>query len=436
MTEYLSKSMAYVGVRDDSLDIFEGQYPVPNGVRYNSYIILDEKIAVLDTVDKRKTAAWLNRVVEVLDGKKPDYLVIHHMEPDHSASLRTFMEKFPDTTVVGNAKTFTMIKSFFRGFELKNTLTVAEGSELALGSHTLTFKMAPMVHWPEVMVSYEAHEKALFSADAFGTFGADAAEDWEKEAARYYFGIVGKFGVQVQSLLKKLSGLDVRLICPLHGPVLSENIEKYVTLYDKWSRYEPTLSGVAVFCASVYGHTMEGALALAGELEDAGVRAEVFDLNRCDVSEAVAAAFQYDRVVLAATTYNGGVFPKMAHFISELAARAYRSRTVALIENGSWAPVAAKAMRDALSDCKGLNILENTVTIRSSLSEENRAELKALAAALAGASEAPTQPEPEAKPTKKFRCKICGYVLEADELPADYVCPLCKKGAEFFEEIE
>ena len=377
----LPKNIAYVGVNDHNVDLFEGQYKVGNGMSYNSYVILDDKIAVMDTVDAHFTHEWLDNLDRVLAGRQPDYLVIHHMEPDHSANIASFVKTYPSVTVVSNDKAFRMMAQFFGSDFADNRLVVREGATLPLGKHTLHFVAAPMVHWPEVMVSYEESEGVLFSADAFGKFGAlDVAEDWTDEARRYYIGIVGKYGKQVQALLKKAAALDIKTICPLHGPVLDQNIGQYVRLYDKWSSYEPEDNGVVVAYTSVYGNTGKAALLLADKLRAGGCpNVSVYDLARCDMSEAVAAAFRYDKLVLATTTYNADIFPFMREFISHLTERGFKNRTVALIENGSWAPRAAKVMSELLAGCEGVSFASNTVTILSALGEQSMAQLDALA---------------------------------------------------------
>ena len=373
-----------IGVNDRRTDLFEGQYAVPNGISYNSYLILDERIAVLDTVDEGFGAEWLNRLQAELAGRKPDYLVIHHMEPDHSASLVRFLEQYPETTVVANAKTFAMMQQFFgEDFRCRSEI-VKEGDVLTLGRRSLTFLMAPMVHWPEVMVSYEAADGILFSADAFGKFGVpDEADDWVTEARRYYIGIVGKYGAQVQALLKKAAKLDIRMICPLHGPVLKEKIETYIGLYDTWSSYRPESEGVCVAYASVYGHTKEAALLLAEQLREHGCTdVTVYDLARCDLAAAVADAFRCRRLVLASVTYNADVFPYMKEFLNHLTERNFRGRTIGLIENGSWAPMAAARMKEMLEKSKELQYPVEPVTIRSALTSANRAQLAQLAETL------------------------------------------------------
>ena len=380
----MTTDIRYIGVNDHELDLFEGMYTVPRGMAYNSYVILDEQIAVLDSVEQRFGEAWLAHLAAALDGRTPDYLIVQHMEPDHSANILRFLETYPGATVVASAKAFAMMRNFF-GREIAGK-TVGEGATLSLGRHTLTFLTAPMVHWPEVILTYDACDRVLFSADAFGKFGAlDVQEAWVDEAARYYFGIVGKYGAQVQALLKKASALAIDTICPLHGPVLTgDTLAEALRLYGIWSAYGVEREGVVVAYASIYGHTAQAALRLAELLRAQGTRdVQVFDLCRCDMAEAVSAAFRYGRLVLAAPTYNADVFPCMGEFIRKLVARGYRGRTVGLIENGSWAPMAAKVMRTMLEGCKELTIAEPAVRIDSALSEKSAEQLTALAAALA-----------------------------------------------------
>ena len=376
----ITNDIRYVGVNDHKIDLFEGQYLVPNGMSYNSYIIIDEKIAVFDTVDAAFTEEWLGNIEKTLDGKKPDYLIVQHMEPDHSANIMTFMNAYPDTTVVASAKAFAMIKGFFGTEFLDSRIVVGEGDKLSLGKHNLTFVTAPMVHWPEVVMTYDSTDKVLFSADAFGKFGAfDIDEEWEREARRYYIGIVGKYGAQVQSLLKKAAGLDIQKICPLHGPVLEDNLSYYIGLYQTWSSYQPEEEGVVIAYTSVYGNTKKAALKLADELKGRGCSTAVYDLARCDMAEAVADAFRYTKLVLATTTYNADVFPFMREFIAHLTERNFSGRTVAFIENGSWAPMAAKVMRERLEKCKNLTFANTSVKIISALSPESEEQLAALA---------------------------------------------------------
>lgn len=377
----VTKDIIYIGVNDHKVDLFEGQYVVPNGMAYNSYVILDEKTAVMDTVDAHFGEEWLANLEQALGGRKPDYLVVQHMEPDHSANIAKFAEKYPEAQIVGNAKTFTMVKNFFGTDYADRRVVVKDGESLSLGAHELTFVFAPMVHWPEVMVTYDAKDKVLFSADGFGKFGAlDIEEDWACEARRYYFGIVGKYGMQVQNLLKKAAALDIQIICPLHGPVLTENLGYYIGLYDTWSAYKPESEGVFVAYASVYGNTKAAAELLAEKLREKGCpKVTVADLAREDMAECVEDAFRYDTLVLASCTYNGGVFPPMREFILDLTERGYRNRRVALIENGSWAATAAKVMEKMLEGSKDITFAENRVSIKSALDETSTAQVEALA---------------------------------------------------------
>lgn len=377
----VTEDILYVGVNDHEVDLFEGQYVVPNGMAYNSYVILDESIAVMDTVDAHFGGQWLANVEAALQGRAPDYLVIQHMEPDHSANIPLFLEKYPEARVVATPQAFKMMGQFFALDLGDRQINAANGGELSLGAHTLQFIYAPMVHWPEVMMTYDKKDKVLFSADGFGKFGAlDAEEEWLCEARRYYFGIVGKYGAQVQAVLKKAAGLDIAVICPLHGPVLSENLSYYMDRYNTWSSYEPESSGVVIAYASIYGNTAEAAKCLAKELQEKGLDEVVLhDLARDDMAEAVEDAFRYDRLVLAGSTYNGGVFPCMRQFIQELAERNYQKRKVALMENGSWAPMAAKVMRKMLEGCKELTFAENTVSILSAMKPENKGQIEKLA---------------------------------------------------------
>ena len=377
----ITKDIIYIGVNDHKVDLFEGQYVVPNGMAYNSYVILDEKTAVMDTVDAHFGEEWLANLEKALGGRKPDYLVVQHMEPDHSANIAKFAEKYPEAQIVGNAKTFTMVKNFFGTDYADRRVVVKDGESLSLGAHELTFVFAPLVHWPEVMVTYDAKDKVLFSADGFGKFGAlDVEEDWACEARRYYFGIVGKYGMQVQNLLKKAAALDIQIICPLHGPVLTENLGYYIGLYDTWSAYKPESEGVFVAYASVYGNTKAAAELLAEKLREKGCpKVTVADLAREDMAECVEDAFRYDTLVLASCTYNGGVFPPMREFILDLTERGYRNRRVALIENGSWAATAAKVMEKMLEGSKDITFAENRVSIKSALDAASTAQVEALA---------------------------------------------------------
>ena len=377
----ITKDIRYIGVNDHKIDLFEGQYTVPNGMAYNSYVITDEKIAVMDTVDRNFGNEWLENLKAALEGRNPDYLIVQHMEPDHSANLALFLKEYPDAAVVGNAKTFGMIDAFFGENLCRNKLVVKDGDELSLGAHTLTFVFAPMVHWPEVMVTYDKKDKVLFSADAFGKFGAlDREEDWACEARRYYFGIVGKYGVQAQALLKKAAALDISVICPLHGPVLKENLSYYINLYNIWSSYGVESEGVVICYTSVYGNTKKAAELLKEELEALGCKKTVLtDLARSDMAEAVEDAFRYGKLVLATTTYNGDIFPFMRQFIDCLTERNFKNRTVGFIENGSWAPVAARVMRGMLEKSKDITYADTLVTVKSALNEESRSAIKQLA---------------------------------------------------------
>lgn len=380
----ISNDILYIGVNDHDIDLFEGQYTVENGISYNSYVIIDEKIAVMDTVDARFADEWLDKLSKSCKERIPDYLIVQHMEPDHSANIMRFMEKFPDACIVATAKAFTMMKQFFGTDFSDNRLVVKDGDSLTLGKHILNFIAAPMVHWPEVMVSYDSTDKVLFSADGFGKFGAlDVCEDWACEARRYYFGIVGKYGVQVQALLKKASALEINTICPLHGPVLNENLEYYINLYNTWSSYAVESEGIHIAYTSVYGNTKKAVDLLARLLKEKGCsKVVVNDLARCDMAEAVEDAFRYGKLVLATTTYNNEVFPFMREFINELTERAYKNRTIALIENGSWAPTAAKHMQKMFEGCKNITFTDNCVKIMSSLDESSRAQIEALATEL------------------------------------------------------
>ena len=377
----ITNDIKYIGVNDHQIDLFEGQYVVPNGMAYNSYVILDEKIAVMDTVDKNFGEQWLSNLDAALSGKQPDYLIVQHMEPDHSANIAKFLDTYPRATVVASGKAFVMMKQFFGTDYESRRIVVGEGDTLSLGKHTLTFVTAPMVHWPEVIVTYDAYDKVLFSADGFGKFGAlDVQEDWACEARRYYIGIVGKYGPQVQALLKKAAGLDISIICPLHGPVLTENLGYYVNLYDIWSSYRVEEEGVVIAYTSVYGHTKQAVELLAQKLAEKGCpKVVVTDLAREDMAEAVEDAFRYSKLVLATTTYNGDIFPFMKEFIHHLTERNYQNRTVGMMENGSWAPMAAKVMTKMLEGSKNLTFVDASVKIFSAMNDENRAQIDALA---------------------------------------------------------
>lgn len=380
----ITDTIRYAGVNDHQIDLFEGQYKVPNGMAYNSYVILDEKIAVMDTVDANFTHEWLDNLDRILEGRKPDYLIVQHMEPDHAANVANFLKVYPETTIVANAKTFTMIQNFF-GLDLEGQkLEVTNGGTLNLGNHNLTFVFAPMVHWPEVMVTYDSTDKVLFSADGFGKFGAlDVEEDWDDEARRYFIGIVGKYGPQVQKLLKVAAGLDIQIICPLHGPVLTENLGHYIGLYDTWSSYTPETEGIVIAYTSVYGHTKAAIELLADKLRSKGCpKVVVYDLARDDMSQALSDAFRYSKLVLATTTYNASIYPFMHDYITRLTEHNFQNRTVGIIENGSWAPLAAKVMKEMLSDCKKINWLDTTVKVLSAVNQENKDQLEAMASEL------------------------------------------------------
>ena len=381
---HITNDIRYIGVNDHEIDLFEGMYIVPQGMAYNSYVIMDEKIAVMDTADRNFVGEWLQNLSDALEGRKPDFLVVQHMEPDHSSGIAAFAEEYPEAKIVATAKAFTMMKNF-TGRDYSGRAVVAkEGDTLALGAHTLTFITAPMVHWPEVMMTYDSADKVLFSADAFGKFGALDAEDeegWACEARRYYFGIVGKYGAQVQAVLKKAAALDIQIICPLHGPVLNDNLPYYLDLYNTWSSYGVETEGVAVFYTSVYGNTKKAVALLEKKLQEKGCpKVAVTDLARDDMAEAVEDAFRYGRIILATTTYNAGIFPFMRQFIEHLTERGYKGRKVGFIENGSWAPVAARAMRTMLEPCKDMTYADTTVTILSAMNEENEAAIDRLAA--------------------------------------------------------
>lgn len=377
----ITNDIRYIGVNDHDIDLFEGQYIVPEGMAYNSYVIIDEKIAVMDTVSADFGEEWLANLENVLAGRKPDYLIIHHMEPDHSANIDKFISAYPEATIVGNAKTFEMIDQFFGRGLCKNNLAVKNGEVLSLGRHELTFLFAPMVHWPEVMMSYDGADKALFSADAFGKFGALDCQDkeWDCEARRYYMGIVGKYGMQVQAVLKKAAALDIKMICPLHGPVLTGDLSHYTGLYDIWSSYGVESEGVCIAYTSVYGNTKRAAELLAKKLEERGCKAAISDLARCDMAEAVEDAFRYGKLVLATTTYNADIFPFMRQFIDHLTERNYQNRTIGFIENGTWAPAAAKIMKAMFEKSKNINYIDTIVTLRSAMTEENAEAIERMA---------------------------------------------------------
>ena len=417
MLKKVTDTIFYVGANDHDVDLFEGQYVVPNGMAYNSYVILDEKVAVMDTIDASKTNEWLKNIETVLAGRQPDYLVVQHMEPDHAASVEAFVNKYPAVTVVGNKKTFVMIHQFFPRLVMNNTLTVENFETLTLGKHTLTFAFAPMVHWPEVMMTYDSADKVLFSADGFGKFGAlDVDEPWDDEARRYYIGIVGKYGKQVQNILKVAATLDIQIICPLHGPVLAENLGHYIRLYDLWSSYTPEAEGVVIAYTSVYGHTKDAVALLEKELKARGVpHVAVHDLARADMAKAVDDAFRYDTLVLATTTYNADVFPFMRTYLDKLTERAFQNRTVAFMENGSWAPTANKVMKQKLEGSKNLRYAQNDVTILSALSDDSIAQVKALAEELAAAYTPVQVQEDHIDPEALFNIGYGLYVVTCND---------------------
>ena len=436
---HLSDTIRYVGVDDTDIDLFESQYPVPNGVSYNSYVILDEKVAVMDTVDKRRTGEWLEKLEAALAGRKPDYLVIQHLEPDHAGSIGALAERYPDMELVASAKAVQMLPKFYPACP-NPTRAVKEGDTLALGRHSLTFVMAPMVHWPEVMVSYESAEKVLFSADGFGTFGAIAKDrPWIEEAGRYYFNIVGKYGAQVQALLKKAAGLDIQMICPLHGPVWRKDLGYILDKYAKWAAYEPEVQGVLIAFASVYGGTETAANILACRLAELGVPVEMYDVSVTHYSYVLSDAFKYSHIVFASTTYNNGIFVSMENLLHDIAHHALKNRKVALIQNGSWAPASGKLMSEILCGMKDMEILEAPVTLKSTLAPGQDQELEALAKVLAASVKGEAaEPEAEAPAPAKprgFVCKICGFVYESDTLPEDFTCPICRRPASDFEPL-
>ena len=417
MLKKVTDTILYVGANDHDVDLFEGQYVVPGGMAYNSYVILDEKIAVMDTIDASKTAEWLKNIGKVLSGRKPDYLVVQHMEPDHAASIEAFVNTYPEVTVVCNAKTLKMIGQFFPNLTVKEPLLVENFQTLSLGKHTLTFAFAPMVHWPEVMMTYDSYDKVLFSADGFGKFGAlDIQEDWDDEARRYFIGIVGKYGKQVQNILKVAATLDIQIICPLHGPVLTEDLGHYIHLYDLWSSYTPETDGVVIAYTSIYGHTKEAAELLARELRKREVpNVVVHDLARCDMAQAVADAFRYDKLVLATTTYNADVFPFMRTYLDKLTERSFQNRTVAFIENGSWAPTAIRVMKEKLEKSQKLTYAQNNVTILSALNQENVAKIGLLADELASSYGAVQVQDDFIDPTALFNIGYGLYVVTSND---------------------
>ncbi|HWQ59359.1 MAG TPA: MBL fold metallo-hydrolase [Clostridia bacterium] len=446
-TRSVTPDIVWVGGNDRRLSMFEGVYAVPAGVSYNAYLLRDEKTVLFDTVDKAVARTFFDNVEHTLGGRPLDYVVVHHMEPDHSATLDELLKRHPEAKLVCNKMTLAMTAQFFGEDLSLRALIVGEGDKLSVGRHELSFFMAPMVHWPEVMVTYDSRDRVLFSADAFGVFGAingalfadevDFYGDYLPEARRYYCNIVGKYGAQTQALLKKMAALDVSFICPLHGFVHRRDFEKYVTYYDKWSSYEPEERGVLIAYASIYGNTANAAEALSCKLRELGVTTAMYDASVTSASEIVAAAFRFSHLVFASPTYNAGVFITMEELLRDIAAHNLQKRMVAFIENGSWAPASARLMRAILEPLKGTTFLEGTVTIKSALKKEQEAELYNLAAVIADsvAGKTPKQAEEAPAAKKKFRCKICGYVHEADELPADFKCPVCGRGAEFFEEI-
>ena len=443
---FISETVKYIGVNDHQVDLFEGQYIVPNGMAYNSYAILDEKIAIMDTVDVNFLEPWLQNMEAALEGRKPDYLVVQHMEPDHSANIHAFAKAFPEAKIVSSAKAFQMMQAFFGTDFADRRIVVTEGDTLSLGSHTLAFVTAPMVHWPEVIMTYDVQDKILFAADGFGKFGAlDVEEDWACEARRYYIGIVGKYGAQVQAVLKKAATLDIQTICPLHGPVLQENLGYYLNLYDIWSSYRPEDEGIVIAYTSIYGHTKKAVEPLAQKLEEAGNTVAVHDLARCDMAEAVEDAFRYSKLVLATTTYNGSIFPYMHTFIHHLTERSYQNRTVAFMENGSWAPMANRIMKKLLENSKNLTFAQNDVRINSALNAESMAQVEALVKEL---SCIPQEAEaPAASAAKTYACDVCGWIYNEaegypeggiapgtpwEQVPEDFECPLCGVGKDQF----
>ena len=417
MLKQVTETIFYVGANDHDVDLFEGQYVVPNGMAYNSYVILDEKVAVMDTIDATKTDEWLKNIHKALSGRQPDYLVVQHMEPDHAGSIDAFMNAYPQATVVANAKTFGMIAQFFPALTLENTLEVENFGTLSLGKHTLTFAFAPMVHWPEVMMTYDSFDKVLFSADGFGKFGAlDVNEPWDDEARRYFIGIVGKYGKQVQNILKVAATLDIQIICPLHGPILTENLGHYIGLYDKWSSYTPEEDGVVIAYTSIYGHTKEAVEMLSRELRVREVpNVVVYDLARCDMAQAVSDAFRYDKLVLASTTYNADVFPYMRTYLDKLTERNFQNRTVGLMENGSWSPLANKVMREKLEKSPKITFTENSVTIKSALNEDSVKQVLSLADELARSYKPVEVQDDFVDPTALFHIGYGLYVVTTND---------------------
>ncbi len=431
----ITNDIKYIGVNDRKIDLFEGQYRVPNGMSYNSYAIIDEKIAIMDSVDINFTDEWLENIKNCLGNRTPDYLIVQHMEPDHSANIVNFLNAYPEAKIVSSGKAFAMMKSFFGTNFADNRIVVEENDTLSLGKHCLTFIAAPMVHWPEVIMTYDSTDNVLFSADAFGKFGTiDADEEWDDEARRYFIGIVGKYGVQVQNLLKKALALNINTICPLHGPVINDNLGHYIDLYKTWSSYQPETDGIVIAYTSVYGNTKKAVMMLEEKLKANGQNVIVYDLARCDMAQAVSDAFRYSKIVLATTTYNAEIFPFMREFITHLTERNFSNRTVALIENGSWAPVAAKVMKTMLEKSKNLTFTQTNVKIHSALNDESIAQIDRLAEELCKETNSASKVEETTK--NAYRCKICGYVYEGESLPDDFVCPWCKRGADEFEIIE
>lgn len=435
----------YVGVNDHKIDLFEGQYKVPNGMAYNSYVIIDERIAVLDTVDKNFTDEWLDNIQKALGDRQPDFLIVQHMEPDHSANIANFISIYKDAFIVASDKAFMMMKNFFGNDFVERQIRIANGDQLDLGKHKLKFVSAPMVHWPEVMMTYDETDKLFFSADAFGKFGAlDINEDWLEEARRYYIGIVGKYGTQVQNLLKKVSGLEINMILPLHGPLLKDNLAYYINLYNIWSSYETEKDGIVICYTSVYGHTKKGIDLLVNKLKENNISdIKTYDLARCDMSKAVSDAFAYSKIILATTTYNADIYPFMKEFINHLIERNFQNKYIGIIENGSWAPMAAKTIKEMFEKSKNIFFLEPIVTIKSALNIESENKIEELAEKISNcqiekdslpANEDSLNNDTDIK--KKYVCKICGYVYEGNELPEDFICPLCKHGADDFEEIK
>lgn len=436
----ISNDIYYVGVNDHQIDLFEGQYVVKEGMSYNSYVIDDDCIAILDSVDARFYDEWINNVLSALNGRKPTFFIIHHMEFDHAANIMRFLEMFKDTILVGNSKTFMLFNQFFKDATYKK-LVVSENDTLNLGHHNLSFIFAPMVHWIEVMFTYDNKDKILFSADAFGKFGSlESKEEWLDEARRYYFNIVGKYGVQVQNVLKKALKKDISTICPLHGPVLKENINYYINLYNIWSSYHNETDGVAIFYTSIYGHTKEAVLLLEKHLKELNNKnVIVVDLARNDMSFSIEKAFQYNKIVLATTTYNASIYPAMSHFINQIVEKNIQNKVVAFIENGSWALNAYNVMKAKLEKCKDITYIDQVIHITSSMSKENKEEIKKMAEEITSSKEKNTEVKEikvEEKKKERYVCKCCGYVYEGETLPEDFVCPLCNHGAEDFKKIQ